>query len=142
MKIMLIGRTGCGKTTITQRLLEQPLVYQKTQMIIYEGDIIDTPGEYIENKFYYKALTVTAVDADLIAFVQAADDEDTFFPPNFSTMFSGKEVIGIVTKLDLEKDPTVAKEFLETAGAEKIFYLGLSEKDDLDLLKSKITNNN
>lgn len=44
MKIMLVGRTGCGKTTITQRLLEQPLVYQKTQMIIYEGDIIDTPG--------------------------------------------------------------------------------------------------
>lgn len=55
-------------------------------------------------------------------------------------MFSGKEVIGIVTKLDLEKDPTVAKEFLETAGAEKIL-LRLEEKDDLNLLKSKITNN-
>ena len=46
MKVMLIGRTGCGKTTLAQILNDEVIEYRKTQMILYEGEIIDTPGEY------------------------------------------------------------------------------------------------
>lgn len=31
MKVMLLGKIGCGKTTLTQRLNEQDVVYAKTQ---------------------------------------------------------------------------------------------------------------
>ena len=89
MKVMLLGKIGCGKTTLTQRLNEQDVVYAKTQAVSYENNIIDTPGEYIENKFFFRALLVTAAEAEKIIFVQSADDEGNFFPPNFKSMFLG-----------------------------------------------------
>lgn len=138
MKVMLVGRTGSGKTTLTQKINGEDIKYQKTQMVSYEENIIDTPGEYIENKFYYKALTVTASGADMIAFVQSATDEETFFPPNFSTMFAGKEIIGIVTKKDLNSDCSTAEDFLRCAGAEEIFYMGLNDENEIIKLRERL----
>lgn len=138
MKVMLVGRTGCGKTTLTQRLNNQSVVYTKTQMVSYENEIIDTPGEYIENKFYMKALNVTGADADAIVLLQASMDEDTFFPPNISSMFLGKKVIGVVTKLDIEPDFKVAQNYLEQAGAEEIFYIGFDDNKELERLKERL----
>lgn len=43
-KLILIGRTGCGKTTLTQALLGKKLVYHKTQAVYYGSVLIDTPG--------------------------------------------------------------------------------------------------
>ena len=65
-KIMLIGRTGCGKTTLTQKLNNEEVKYKKTQAVSYKNRIIDTPGEYVENKMYYKSLLVLSSDAKII----------------------------------------------------------------------------
>ena len=100
-KTMLIGRTGCGKTTLTQKLMDEEVKYKKTQAVTYKSKIIDTPGEYVENKMYYKSLLVLSSDAKIIILVQSAVDGATLFPPKFSTMFPKKEVIGIITKVDL-----------------------------------------
>ena len=100
-KIMLIGRTSCGKTTLTQKLMNEEVKYKKTQAVTYKSKIIDTPGEYVENKMYYKSLLVLSADAKIIVLVQSAIDGATLFPPKFSTMFPKKEVIGLVTKIDL-----------------------------------------
>lgn len=137
MKMMLIGRTGCGKTTLAQKINGEDVTYQKTQMVSYDEDIIDTPGEYIESKFF-RALTVIASEADIIAFVQSALDEETFFPPNFSSMFTDKKVIGIVTKTDLKSDCSIAENFLECAGAKEIYYTGLNDKSEVLKIKEKI----
>ena len=137
MKIMLVGRTGAGKTTLTQKLNGENVVYQKTQMISYEGNIIDTPGEYIERKFFSR-LTVIASDVDIVALVQSAQDEETFFPPNFSTMFNGKSVIGIVTKKDLNFNCIKAEEFLKLAGVEEIYYTGLDDEKEILKLRERI----
>lgn len=138
MKIMLVGRTGSGKTTLTQKINGEGIRYQKTQMVSYKQDIIDTPGEYIENKFYYRALTVIASGADVIVFVQSATDEETFFPPNFSTMFTGKEIIGVVTKKDLNADLKTAEKFLKCAGAEEIYHIGLDDEAEIRKLKERL----
>ena len=100
-KIMLIGRTSCGKTTLTQKLMNEEVKYKKTQAVSYKSRIIDTPGEYVENKIYYKSLLVLSADAKIIILVQSAIDGATLFPPKFSTMFPKKEIIGIITKVDL-----------------------------------------
>ncbi|BBA52880.1 ethanolamine utilization protein EutP [Fusobacterium varium] len=138
MKMMLVGKTGSGKTTLAQRINGVDINYKKTQMISFEENIIDTPGEYIENKYYYKALTVTASNADIIAFVQSALDEDTLFPPKFSTMFAGKIIIGIITKKDLQFDSSNAENFLKCAGAEEIYYIGLNDKNEIMRLKERL----
>lgn len=122
-KLMLIGKTGVGKTSLTQRINGESYTYEKTQSLNFSGQIIDTPGEYIENKRYYTALITTACDADVIALVQDVSEEQSLFPPAFSKIFD-KEVIGIITKVDVESaDLNKAKEFLEEAGVEKIFYI-------------------
>ena len=48
-KMMLVGRSESGKTTLTQALRGQKPFYHKTQYINYHDVIIDTPGEYAEN---------------------------------------------------------------------------------------------
>lgn len=140
MRLMLVGRTGVGKTTLTQRLNEERLEYKKTQMIDYAGEVIDTPGEYIENRNYYKALNVVGIDAQIIGLVQSSLDEVSVFPPNFSSMFLNKKVIGIVTKVDLSSDTKIARNLLEIAGVEEIIEIGKDCK--IEKLKKYIRGKN
>ena len=48
-KIIFIGRSECGKTTLTQALKGKEITYHKTQYVNNFDVIIDTPGEYAEN---------------------------------------------------------------------------------------------
>ena len=43
-KIILIGRSGVGKTTLTQALKNEKIEYHKTQYVNHFDVIIDTPG--------------------------------------------------------------------------------------------------
>lgn len=121
-KVIFIGKTGSGKTTLCQRLHQEDLKYKKTQSVEIYDESIDTPGEYLENKFYYKALIVTSADASVIALVYDCTVEEAYFPPGFSSMFA-RETIGIITKIDLgdEKQIERAEEKLKEAGVNKIF---------------------
>jgi ethanolamine utilization protein EutP len=65
-RIMLIGRSGCGKTTLSQALQGHTQCYRKTQAIEYYPAIIDTPGEYLESRRYFAALRATAGDCETI----------------------------------------------------------------------------
>ena len=141
-KTMLIGRTGCGKTTLTQKLMDEEVKYKKTQAVTYKSKIIDTPGEYVENKMYYKSLLVLSSDAKIIILVQSAVDGATLFPPKFSTMFPKKEVIGIITKVDLaEADIERSKRFLVDAGATEVFTIGLNDEEGLEVIKKRMVMN-
>ncbi|UWP60886.1 EutP/PduV family microcompartment system protein [Ruminococcus gauvreauii] len=122
-RIILIGRSMAGKTTLCQYINQEDLKYHKTQTIeIINDNIIDTPGEYLERTHLRGALIVTAADADLIVLVQQADEEGTMFPPGYSSTFA-KPCIGVVTKNDLATPEQVedAKQYLQMAGARDIF---------------------
>lgn len=122
-KVIFIGKTGSGKTTLCQKLHDLELNYKKTQSVEVYDESIDTPGEYLENRFYYKALIVTAVDADIIAFVYDCTEEESYLAPGFATMFS-KETIGVITKIDSAEDEGAikrAEEILNAAGVGRVF---------------------
>lgn len=138
-KTMLIGRTGCGKTTLTQKLMDEEVKYKKTQAVSYKNKIIDTPGEYVENKMYYKSLLVLSADAKVIVLVQSAIDGATLFPPKFSTMFPKKDVIGVITKTDLENTNIErSKKFLIEAGVTEVFTIGLEDSEGLEEIKKRL----
>ena len=138
-KVMLIGRTGCGKTTLTQKLMNEEVKYKKTQAVTYKSKIIDTPGEYVENKMYYKSLLVLSADAKIIILVQSAIDGATLFPPKFSTMFPKKDVIGVITKTDLENaNIERSKKFLIEAGVTEVFTIGLEDSEGLEEIKKRL----
>ncbi len=133
-KIMLMGKTGCGKTSLNQRLNNIECNYKKTQAMDYCGSVLDTPGEYIENKNYYSALIISSYECDIIGLVQSVEEEECIFPPNFTSVFN-KEVIGIITKIDLKEDTSKAEEYLNTAGANKIFKISALNNEGIDILK-------
>ena len=71
-KILLIGRTGAGKTTLTQALKGEKLDYKKTQYINFQGALIDTPGEYIETKHLGYAIALYAYEADVVGLLMSS----------------------------------------------------------------------
>lgn len=122
-RVIFIGKTGCGKTTLCQKLNELEIKYKKTQAIELYDNAIDTPGEYLENRHYYSALIMTAVDAKIIALIADPTAYESFIPPAFAGSFT-KEVIGIITKINLVTEPHAieqVEERLKDAGVTKIF---------------------
>lgn len=121
-KIIFIGKSMAGKTTLCQKLNGEELRYAKTQtVLLHRQSLIDTPGEYLERGQLWGALSVTAVDADIILLVQQACETGTMFPPGFASRF-GKPCIGAVTKADMATEEQIAGAIakLSAAGAGKI----------------------
>lgn len=122
-RVIFMGRTGCGKTTLCQKLDELELKYKKTQSVELYNHAIDTPGEYLENRNYYSALIMTAVDAEVIALIGDPTASENFIPPAFAGSFA-KELIGIITKINLVEDEIQiqkVEESLKAAGVSRIF---------------------
>lgn len=135
-----MGRTGCGKTTLCQKLSELEIKYKKTQAIELYDNAIDTPGEYLENRTFYRALINTAVDAKLIAMIADPTVHDNYIPPAFAGTFA-KEIIGIITKINLAPDENAIKrvEFsLKEAGIFRIFHVDTIDNVGIEELFSYI----
>ena len=120
-KIILIGRSGCGKTTLTQALKGEHIRYHKTQYINYFDCIIDTPGEYAETKWLGRALALYSYEADVVGLLLSAREPYSLYGPNL-TASANREVIGIVTQIDREDArPDRAQRWLELAGCRTVF---------------------
>lgn len=133
-RVMLIGRTDSGKTTLADVLQKGYSEARKTQSIETVGTIVDTPGEFAENRRLYRALLITSYDTDVVAMVMDAGENHTLFPPNFALAFN-REVIGIVTKKDLTSDTTYAESSLQKAGAKRIFIVSALSGEGMQDLK-------
>ncbi|MDY2754501.1 EutP/PduV family microcompartment system protein [Dorea sp. YH-dor226] len=122
-KIVLIGRSEAGKTTLTQALKGEKIEYHKTQYVNNFDVIIDTPGEYAQTAGLGHALALYTYEADIVGLLVSATEPYCLFPPCCTPM-ANREVIGIVTKVDRkEANPEQAKRWLELAGCKKIFFV-------------------
>lgn len=133
-KIILIGRSGCGKTTLTQALRGEAISYRKTQYVNYTDRIIDTPGEYAENKLLAGALALYAYETDVVGLLLSAAEQYSLYSPNITNMVN-REVIGIVTKCDLEDArPERAANWLRLAGCHTIFPVSATTGDGIEAI--------
>lgn len=137
-KIMLVGRTGSGKTTLAEVLQCGTATSRKTQAIEVLGNIYDTPGEFMENRRLYRALLVTSYDVDVVALVQDVEDPDSLFPPGFGTAFN-RDVVGIITKADKAMPLEKAQADLRKAGARRIFVTSAKDQWGLEEIQAFIT---
>ena len=121
-KIIFMGKSGGGKTTLIEALRGEKIEYKKTQYIDYSDDFVDTPGEYTEGNDLGGALAVYSYEADVVALVVAADDEFCIFPPACAPV-ANRPVVGIVTKCDSEyARAELASEWLNLCGCERVFF--------------------
>lgn len=122
-KIILVGRSECGKTTLTQALKGEKIRYHKTQYVNCFDVIIDTPGEYIQTKNLGNALAMYTFEADVVGMLISAREPYSLYPPCV-TPVCNRPVIGIVTQIN-EKDanPKRAEHWLRLAGCETVFFV-------------------
>ncbi len=141
-RVMFLGRSQCGKTTLIQALRQEALHYQKTQAIGYHSQLLDTPGEYTQVANLARALAIFSYEVDIVAMVAAANEDYCLYAPNIVPHIN-REVIGVVTKIDIPGSwPETAEAWLKNSGCKKIFPVssytgaGIAELRDY-LLKYK-----
>lgn len=120
-KIILVGRSECGKTTLTQALKHEKIQYHKTQYVNRFDVIIDTPGEYIQTKNLGSAIAMYTFEADVVGMLISAREPYSLYPPAV-TPVANRPVIGIVTQINHpDADVMRAERWLRLAGCETVF---------------------
>lgn len=120
-KIILVGRSEAGKTTLTQALKGEKITYHKTQYVNRFDVIIDTPGEYIQTKNLGNALAMYTFEADVVGILVSAREPYSLFPPAV-TPVCNRDVVGIITQINNKgADVAQARRWLELAGCRTIF---------------------
>ena len=108
-RILLIGRSESGKTTLKQVLRGENITYKKTQYVSQYDCVIDMPGEYAENLDLAHTIDLYAAESDVVGIVLSA--------------LGNRDEVGIVTKIDhWAANPQQAAEWLKLTGCKKIFF--------------------
>ena len=133
-KIMFIGRSEAGKTTLSQAMKGNTITYHKTQYVNHYDVIIDTPGEYAESKHFSVGLACFSFEADVIAIVQAADEPFNLFSDG-SRNFLLRPLIGIITKVDsIHANVPMVRQWMENMGCERIFIVNNKTREGISEL--------
>lgn len=133
-KIILMGRSEAGKTTLKQALNGETIHYHKTQYVNHYQVVIDTPGEYAENSSLARALALYSYEADVVGFLLSAMEEYSLYPP-CCTANSTRPVIGIVTQIDKPgARPDRAESWLRLAGCTEIFHVSSVTGEGVDAI--------
>lgn len=144
-KIMLIGNSRTGKTSLANRINSKDFEVMKSQAICYGEKTIDTPGEYLESPLMHKYIISASQDADAVVFVQSFDQPIFSFPPNFAQVFNTRR-IGVITKNDLEEKRNelqlLISNFREIGVEEPYFITSSKTGEGLEELKAYLLKGN
>jgi len=140
-RLVLVGRSECGKTTLKQVLRGEKITYQKTQYVSQYDVLIDMPGEYAENLDLAHAIAIYTSESDVVGICISATEPYSLYPPNV-TPYANRDIFGIVTKIDhWAADVEQAHRWLELTGCKTIFhvssYTGEGVDGIIDFLKVK-----
>ena len=100
--VVFIGEVDAGKSALIGKLLsELETNTGKTQApIFYPGKVIDTPGEFIDNRALNGALLSTICSVKTIVVLQPANAKH-YSPPNgLLNVYSNKNIVGVISKVD------------------------------------------
>ncbi|HCA28661.1 MAG TPA: ethanolamine utilization protein EutP [Ruminococcaceae bacterium] len=137
--LILIGRSGCGKSALTARLTGTKYAGGSTQSAKRTKWVIDTPGSFAENRTMAGALSLYAYEADIVGLVISAQEPYSIYNPNIAGMVN-REVVGIVTKTDIKTgNAERAERWLRLAGCKKVFRVSLISGEGIDRLLNDLS---
>lgn len=142
-RVMVIGPTHCGKTTLVNELNEYNGPLRKSQDTIYGEKTIDVPSSYVAIPWMYKHLIAISQDASHILLLVDQSNPTEIYSPGFARVFRCP-VIGVITKSDLKpENEVVCKKQLKQIGVvEPYFKISVAEGTGIEALKAKIFNTN
>jgi ethanolamine utilization protein EutP len=140
-RLMVVGRTKVGKTTLLKALGFLGSSVRKTEAVEYSPQFIDTPGEFMDMaRFYHVLITSSSKAAAVLVVVDATNPGQ--LPPGISKTFASP-VLGCVNKIDLldgnyeEKVDSAQRKLLE-AGVEEVYAVSAKEGTGVRELKARI----
>lgn len=138
-RIMIVGPTQSGKSTLANVLNDSSRPLKKTQDIIYGKNTIDTPSSYLENPSMYKYLIATAQTASHLLILVDQSKLIEVYPPAFAKSFNCP-VLGVITKIDLAQEfADLSIQQLKRIGVnEPYFRISLKDNNGVEALKQYI----
>ncbi|WP_088226081.1 EutP/PduV family microcompartment system protein [Desulfosporosinus sp. FKB] len=135
-RIMVVGPTRAGKSTLANLLNDTDRPLRKTQDVIYGKNTIDTPGSYIENASMYKYLIATAQTASHVLLLLDSSRLVDVYPPGFAKTFTCP-VIGVITKNDLGQENVnfCTQKLLNIGVSQPYFLVSLKDNQGVAALK-------
>ena len=137
-RVMAVGPTGSGKTSLLSALGLTRARVRKTEMVTYSALSIDTPGELLDNPRLYHAILMNAVKAGVVLFL-ADGTRDSRYPPGLARSIRAP-VLGVVTKSDEATAEGIrrAREVLLRAGAGEVRVCSSATVEGLQDLQEAI----
>jgi ethanolamine utilization protein EutP len=122
-RIMVLGPTGAGKTSLLHALGIKQGKVRKTQTLNFESRSLDTPGEYMDMPAMYHVLICASAKASLILFL-SDPTRKCAFPDNFVNSLRAP-VIGIISKADITspEEKETARASLTKAGVKEFMQV-------------------
>ena len=135
-RIMVIGPSRCGKTTLVNSLNDYKGQLRRSQDIIYGKNTIDVPGSYIENAWMYKHIIAAAQDASYILLLIDQSRCVEVYPHGFAKSFRCP-VIGVITKCDLmpENEDKCFRQLKRIGVLEPYFHISFPREIGIEALK-------
>ena len=94
-----VGSTYSHVETVVQRLLGGKKTLPRPMAVYREGNCVLTPGEYIENPWYFSALLVSSYDVDTVVLGYRLGEPFNPYPPATAGAFN-RNVVGVVIMND------------------------------------------
>lgn len=135
-RIMVIGPTKCGKTTLVHELNYDKRPIKKTQNIIFGMNTIDVPGSYLENSWMYKYIISAAQDASHVLILVDQSNPVNVYSPGFAKIFRCL-CIGVITKVDLmpENEEICIGQLKQIGVSEPYFKISAKTGEGISALK-------
>lgn len=138
-RVMVIGPTGSGKTSLVNALNDYEGPLRKTQNLIYGEKTIDVPGSYLDNPWMYKHLIAAAQDASHLLILVDQSKKTETYAPGFAKPFTCP-VIGVITKSDLmeENEEFCVNQLRRIGVAEPYYKVSVPEGTGVEALKETL----
>jgi ethanolamine utilization protein EutP len=135
-RIMVIGPSRCGKTTLVNALNDYDGPLRRTPDLIYGKNTIDVPGSYIENAWMYKHIIAAAQDASHVLMLVDQSNCNEIYSHGFAKSFRCP-VIGVITKCDLipENEEKCLRQLKNIGVSEPYFHISFLIGKGIDALK-------
>ncbi|MBS5823092.1 MAG: ethanolamine utilization protein EutP [Clostridium argentinense] len=135
-RIMVIGTSRSGKTSIVNALNDYDGPLRRTPDLIYSKNTIDVPGSYIENAWMYKHLIALSQDASHVLILVDQSNCTEVYSPGFAKAFTCP-VIGVITKCDInpENEEKCLRQLKVIGISEPYFHISFPMEIGIDALK-------
>lgn len=135
---LVIGPPGAGQGNLVRALADPSFMSRRIMAVERCGPFVITPGEFLENRRFHRALITEAASCAAVLLMQHAAHAASLFPPLFAAMFN-RTVLGLVNGIQAGgADAERAARLLGHAGAREILRIDADTGAGLEALRTRL----